>query len=86
MFVRKANREDHDQIASDLGLHCLDRPLVFEILEHPLYIKVYKISKQKSENLGHLALTLLHWHWRIQMGAQGVRFNPPQCQLILNIL
>ena len=34
MLIRIANREDIDQTASDLGLHCLSRPLVFEILEH----------------------------------------------------
>ena len=34
MLVRIANREDIDQTASDLGLYCLSRPLVFKILEH----------------------------------------------------
>ena len=40
MFVRIANTEDPDQTASvlqkqsDLGLPCLSRPFVFEVLEH----------------------------------------------------
>ena len=40
MPLRIANREDPDQTASDLGLHCLSRPfygrqvlVVFEILK-----------------------------------------------------
>ena len=28
MLVRIANREDPDQTASDLGLHCLSRPFL----------------------------------------------------------
>ena len=28
MFVRRASREDLDQTASDLGLHCLSRPFL----------------------------------------------------------
>ena len=39
MLVRIANRDDADQIRSDLGLHCLTRPFsrpVLEILDHLL--------------------------------------------------
>ena len=45
MLVRIANREDPNQTASDLGLHCfLDlfcSQLVFEIIDHLPYSYIY---------------------------------------------